>query len=143
MRREAGLLYLITFACGVVFGLGLTISQMINPAKVLNFLDVAGEWDPTLALVFAGAIAVALPAYQGAIRTRKGPVVGNDYDLPASNAVTPSLVGGAALFGIGWGLAGFCPGPGLTSLATLLPGAIVFVIAMFAGAAAWKFKFSN
>lgn len=135
--------YLIALVCGIVFGVGLTLSQMVNPAKVLNFLDVAGQWDPTLLFVFIGALAVAFPAYQWALRTGRGPACAADYDLPDSSAITPSLVGGSAVFGIGWGLAGFCPGPGLTALSTLLPGAIVFVIAMFAGIAAWKFVFSK
>lgn len=131
--------WLISLVGGVVFGLGLVISGMVNPAKVQNFLDVAGPWDPTLALVFLGALAVALPVYQWTLRHRSAPVVGEKFDVPSNNAITPSLIGGSALFGIGWGLSGFCPGPGITALVTLLPGAVAFVVAMFAGAACYRF----
>lgn len=133
------MLYLITLLCGLVFGLGLVISGMINPAKVLNFLDVAGQWDPTLAVVFAGALGVALPVYQLSLRSRQRPLLADKFEVPQKDSITPSLIGGSALFGIGWGLAGFCPGPGITSLASLLPGSVAFVIAMFAGAACYRF----
>jgi uncharacterized membrane protein YedE/YeeE len=112
---------------------------MVNPAKVQNFLDVAGQWDPTLALVFGGALAVAVPIYQWTLRYLESPVVGDEFDVPDNDAITPRLLGGSALFGIGWGLAGFCPGPGLTALATLAPGAVAFVLFMFVGAALYKF----
>lgn len=132
------MLHLVALLCGVLFGLGLVISQMVNPAKVLNFLDVAGSWDPTLAMVFIGALLVAVPGYQWIFHTRQAPVVSREFKLPDSDAITPSLMGGAALFGVGWGLAGFCPGPGITALATLLPGVIAWVAAMFAGAACYR-----
>ena len=134
---------LTSLLCGVIFGLGLTVSGMINPAKVLNFLDFVGQWDPSLALVFVGALTVALPAYQWAIHGRAAPILASRFRLPESKAITPSLVGGAALFGTGWGLAGFCPGPGLASLATLLPSGFVFVVSMLAGAALYKFGISK
>lgn len=131
--------YLSSLLCGLIFGLGLVVSGMVNPAKVQNFLDMAGQWDPTLALVFGGAVGVALPIYQWTLRTRSAPVVADEFQVPTNNAITPSLIGGSALFGVGWGLAGFCPGPGLTALATLEPGVISFVVAMFVGAACYKF----
>jgi uncharacterized protein len=127
------MLPLAALLCGILFGLGLVISRMVNPAKVINFLDVAGDWDPTLALVFIGALLVAVPGLQWILRTRRKPVIAPEFKLPDNNAITPSLVSGAALFGVGWGLAGFCPGPGLTALATLQPGVIAWVAAMFAG----------
>ncbi|GAB3017831.1 DUF6691 family protein [Bowmanella dokdonensis] len=133
------MLYLISLLCGVLFGLGLIVSGMINPAKVLNFLDVTGQWDPTLGLVFMGALAVAMPLYQWGLRRHSQPVAAEDFKVPKGRSVTLSLIGGSALFGIGWGLAGFCPGPGITSLASLLPGSIVFVIGLFAGAIAYRF----
>jgi uncharacterized protein len=132
-------LYVTSLFGGMIFGLGLVISQMINPAKVLNFLDVAGHWDPTLALVFIGALAVAMPVYQWTLRNRSSPVAAPDFKLPESNAITPSLIGGSALFGIGWGLAGLCPGPALTALVTTLPGVLVFVVALFLGTACYRY----
>lgn len=133
------MLYVVSLAGGLIFGFGLVLSGMINPAKVQNFLDITGQWDPTLALVFAGALSVAVPLYQWTLRNLETPVVGAEFDLPDNHAITPRLLGGSALFGIGWGLAGFCPGPGLTALATLAPGALVFVGFMFAGAALYRF----
>ena len=130
--------YLIALSSGVIFGLGLAVSGMINPARVLNFLDVSGQWDPTLAFVFAGALAVALPGYQWTLR-RRAPVFADEFDTPKNRAITPSLVAGSALFGIGWGLAGFCPGPGIAALASASPGAVAFVIALFIGAACYRF----
>lgn len=132
------MLYLASLIGGLIFGLGLVVSGMVNPAKVQNFLDVTGQWDPTLALVFVGAVGVALPIYQWTLRNRSAPVAADEFRVPANNAITPSLIGGSALFGIGWGLAGFCPGPGLTALAVLQPGVISFVVAMFVGAGCYK-----
>lgn len=133
------MLYVISLLTGIIFGLGLIVSQMINPAKVLNFLDVTGEWDPTLLLVFLGALAVAMPAYQWCLRTRSSPVFSEQFQVPTKKDITPSLIAGSAIFGIGWGLAGFCPGPGLTALATLLPGALIYGGGMYLGAACYKF----
>lgn len=130
---------LAALLCGLVFGFGLVVSQMVNPAKVQNFLDVAGAWDPTLALVFCGALAVALPIYQLTLRRRAAPVLAEKFDVPQNREITPALVGGSALFGIGWGLAGFCPGPGITALATLSAHAVAFVAAMFLGTACYRF----
>lgn len=131
--------YVVSLASGFLFGLGLVVSQMINPAKVLNFLDVAGDWDPTLALVFAGAVAVGLPGYQLILRRRTEPVFATQFRVPKNNAITPSLVGGSAVFGIGWGLSGFCPGPGLAAVATMQASVIWWVIALFTGAACYRF----
>ncbi len=138
-RERNPLFYVAALVCGTIFGFGLTVSGMINPAKVLNFLDVTGQWDPTLACVFLGALAIALPAYQWAGRSAQGPLAGDEFKLPDNDSITPSLIGGAAIFGVGWGLAGLCPGPGLASLATLLPSAITFVAGLYAGAALYRF----
>jgi len=117
---------------GLVFGLGLILSGMANPAKVLAFLDLAGRWDPSLALVMAGAIAVALPAFAWAKR-RKTSMLGTPLSLPTSTTIDARLVGGGLLFGVGWGLAGFCPGPALVALGMGEAKALLFVVAMLAG----------
>lgn len=117
---------------GLVFGLGLILSGMGDPAKVQNFLDFFGQWDPSLALVMGGAIAVGLIAFRWAKR-RKTALLGDAMQLPASTAIDRQLLTGSALFGIGWGLAGFCPGPAIMNLSTLTPQVWLFVAAMLAG----------
>jgi uncharacterized protein len=127
-----------TLVSGLVFGLGLAVSGMMNPAKVIGFLDVAGDWDPTLAFVMIGALLVAVPAYRF-IPKRPRPVLEEGFDLPKKQAVDRPLVLGSALFGIGWGLVGFCPGPAVAALGTGLAPVLAFVAAMLAGMAlhAW------
>lgn len=130
-----------TFAalvCGIIFGLGLAISGMIDPAKVVGFLDVAGNWDPTLAFVMVGALLVAVPGYR-AILGRRRPVLTNAFSLPTKSRLDGTLLGGSALFGVGWGLVGFCPGPAVAAIVTGLPAVLGFVAAMLAGMAlhAW------
>jgi hypothetical protein len=117
---------------GVLFGLGLAVSGMTDPDKVLNFLDVAGRWDPSLALVMAAALAVAVPGYAW-VRRRDAALCGDPLQLPTATRVDPRLLVGSALFGIGWGIAGYCPGPAVANLArgTLEP--LVFVAALLAG----------
>ncbi|BCZ85094.1 membrane protein [Paraburkholderia terrae] len=117
---------------GLLFGVGLMVSGMANPAKVLGFLDLAGRWDPSLAFVMAGAIAVGSLAFFAARRHDKT-YLGLPMQLPVSTAITPRLVLGSAAFGIGWGLAGFCPGPALVALGAGYPKAVGFVVAMIAG----------
>lgn len=117
---------------GLIFGLGLLLSGMGNPAKVQNFLDFFGQWDPSLALVMGGAIAVGLIAFTWAKR-QKTALLGEPMQLPNSTTIDRKLLTGSALFGIGWGLAGFCPGPALMNLATLTPQVWLFVAAMLAG----------
>ena len=117
---------------GLVFGLGLIVSGMANPAKVLGFLDLAGAWDPSLAFVMAGAIAVGMVAFS-VVNRRTASLIGVEMCLPASRHIDRRLVGGSVLFGIGWGVAGFCPGPGLVSLGMGEIKALVFVAAMLAG----------
>jgi uncharacterized membrane protein YedE/YeeE len=117
---------------GLTFGLGLIISGMANPAKVQNFLDIAGSWDPSLAFVMGGAIAVTLPGYR-LLRQRSGPWFAERFAWPGKTDLDSRLISGAAIFGIGWGLGGFCPGPALTALPMAATGTLVFVPAMLAG----------
>ncbi|SDP68633.1 hypothetical protein SAMN05216303_106112 [Rhodoferax sp. OV413] len=117
---------------GLVFGLGLIVSGMANPAKVLGFLDVAGVWDPSLAFVMAGAIAVAAVAFALA-RRRSHSLLGAPMQLPSARRIDCRLVIGSLLFGVGWGVAGFCPGPALVGLGMGAGKALVFVAAMLAG----------
>ena len=118
--------------CGLVFGAGLLISGMVQPTKVLGFLDIFGAWDPSLAVVMAAALAVSVPGFRLADRTAR-PWFAGQFFGPGKSGIDLPLVTGAALFGIGWGLVGLCPGPALESLATLSPGIILFVVAMAAG----------
>jgi len=118
--------------CGLIFGAGLLISGMVQPAKVLGFLDIFGTWDPSLAVVMAAALAVSIPGFR-LTGQRTGPLFAKQYFWPVRSGIDGPLVVGAAMFGIGWGLVGFCPGPALESLATLSPGVFVFVAAMAAG----------
>ena len=120
-------------AAGVLFGLGLVISQMVNPARVIGFLDVAGNWDPTLAFVMGGALLVAFPAFRWVLK-RPHPLFAAGFSLPTRTDLEPRLIGGAALFGIGWGLAGLCPGPAVTALVSLSTPVLLFVVCMLAGA---------
>jgi uncharacterized membrane protein YedE/YeeE len=122
---------------GLLFGIGLILAGMTNPAKVLGFLDLTGAWDPSLALVMAGAIGIALPAFALA-RRRNHALLGDTMQLPTSRVIDRRLIGGSLLFGIGWGLAGYCPGPALTSLTTGGQPALLFVLAMLAGMAIFE-----
>jgi uncharacterized membrane protein YedE/YeeE len=119
---------------GLLFGVGLAMSGMLDPARVLGFLDVAGAWDPTLAFVLAGAVAVSAAGYQLA-RHRPRPAFAERFDIPAGRQIDAPLLAGAAIFGVGWGLAGFCPGPAIASLSLGLPRSAAFVAAMLAGMA--------
>jgi uncharacterized protein len=129
MRSLASLL------CGFVFGWGLFISGMIRPEKVLGFLDIlaipSGNWDPSLAVVMAAALIVAGIGY--ALARRRNPVFESQNQWPTQTLIDRPLIAGAALFGIGWGLVGLCPGPAIENLASLSPGVVVFVVAMAVG----------
>ena len=117
---------------GLLFGLGLTVSEMINPAKVVGFIDVFGGFDPSLMFVMATAIPISAIGYWLGAR-RRSPICGADFVLPARRDIDPSLLTGAALFGVGWGLVGYCPGPALASLGLGNPATILFVLAMLVG----------
>lgn len=133
MRRLAAL------GSGLLFGVGLILAGMTDPAKVRGFLDFAGAWDPTLAFVMAGAIGVHAPLLY-VIRRRERPLFASSFDIPSANRVDGRLIAGASIFGAGWGLAGICPGPAIVSLGLGLPTALVFVVGMVIGIwaqAAW------
>jgi uncharacterized membrane protein YedE/YeeE len=130
MNRER----LSALVVGLLFGLGLMLAGMTDPGKVIGFLDLAGNWDPSLAFVMGGAIAVGLGAFALA-RRRTVAFLGGAMHLPTARDIDKRLLLGSLLFGIGWGLGGFCPGPALVSLATGNAKAIVFVVAMLAGMA--------
>ncbi len=117
---------------GLLFGAGLALSDMINPARVLAFLDVAGAWDPTLALVMAGALIPSAIGYR-VVRRMDRPLMGREFRIPQNRVVEPQLLAGAAIFGIGWGLVGFCPGPAIAALGLGLWQPWLFVAAMAAG----------
>ena len=122
------------FVAGLVFGLGLVVAGMANPEKILNFLDIAGNWDPSLLLVMGGAVAVGVVAFAVA-RRRTSSVLGLPMRWPTVRAVDARLVGGSLMFGIGWGLAGFCPGPAIVALGAGYAKAGAFVAAMLVGMA--------
>lgn len=124
---------IIALVAGTLFGAGLTISDMVNPERVRNFLDLAGSWDPTLAFVMAGGLAVTAVGYR-LIRRRQSPVCGTGFHLPTSTTIDGALVAGAGLFGIGWGIAGMCPGPAIADLVMLDRHVVLFIAAMIAGA---------
>jgi uncharacterized protein len=132
MVFEGAMLALTSFLCGLIFGIGLLISGMTQPAKVLAFIDVFGEWDPTLAFVMAGAVAASSVGYALARRSKR-PIIAARHLWPTRTDIDRPLVVGSALFGIGWGLVGLCPGPAVVNLATLSPRVIIFVMAMIAG----------
>ena len=123
---------LVSFLSGVVFAIGLGISGMTQPAKIIGFLDFTGNWDPSLAFVVAGAITVHAIGYRLS-RSRPSPLLASTFSVPTRTDLDLRLVGGAALFGLGWGIAGFCPGPALTSLVSGHPSVMIFVVAMIAG----------
>ena len=118
---------------GAVFGLGIAISGMANPAKVLNFFDLAGAWDPSLALVMASALAVTAIGYRVVFGRQSRPVLASRFDLPTSRRIDAPLVAGSAIFGVGWGVTGFCPGGAVPALGLGNTEAPIFVASMMAG----------
>ena len=123
---------ILTFACGLLFGLGLIVSGMANPAKVQNFLDVFGTWDPSLVFVMGGAILVTMPGYWF-IRRRTAPLFADSFQFPTRNDLDTRLIAGAATFGVGWGMSGYCPGPAVTAVSVGNSSTLVFVLAMLIG----------
>lgn len=121
--------YIASFICGLLFGCGLTIANMINPAKIQNFLDITGNWDPSLAFVMFSALSVTLIGYKLVSRKQR-PEFTEKFCLPTKKSIDTPLILGSILFGIGWGLAGYCPGPGITALGLGILDAVYFVIGM-------------
>ena len=128
---------ILALLAGALFGLGLCISEMADPAKVINFLDIAGNWDPSLMLVMAGALAVTIPAFRWILKSEE-PLFAPSFNVPAGTNIDKGLLLGAALFGIGWGMIGYCPGPAITALGFGLVIPMIVVVAMIAGFMAHK-----
>ena len=126
------MLVIFAFLCGLIFGVGLLISGMANPEKVLGFLDLSQPWDPSLAFVMIGAIAVGIVGF-ALVKGKKRAFCGVPIMLPANNAIDRTLVVGAILFGLGWGLAGICPGPALVLLGAGVGKGLLFILAMLVG----------
>ena len=123
---------LVALFCGTIFGIGLVISQMINPAKVLGFLNVFGEWDPSLALVMVGALIISSPLFH-LFKNKEKPIFSTSFSISENKEIDKRLIFGSILFGAGWGLAGLCPGPAISSIALLNISAVTFVFSMFVG----------
>jgi uncharacterized membrane protein YedE/YeeE len=123
---------ILTFLIGILFGTGISMSGMANPAKVINFFDIAGAWDPSLGFVMGGAVVVAFIGYRLVLR-RPTPVFEPSFDIPQNRRLDAQLLTGAGIFGVGWGIAGFCPGGALPALGTLNAEVVTFVAALIAG----------
>ncbi|MEH6523890.1 DUF6691 family protein [Sulfitobacter sp.] len=123
---------ILTFLIGILFGTGISMSGMANPAKVINFFDIAGAWDPSLGFVMGGAVVVAFIGYRLVLR-RPSPVFEPSFDIPQNRRLDARLLTGAGIFGVGWGIAGFCPGGALPALGTLNAEVVTFVAALIAG----------
>ena len=123
---------ILTYIVGLIFGLGITLSGMINPAKVLNFFDIAGTWDPSLIFVMVGALAITLVGYR-LVFGRGTPIFAQKFHLPTRQDVDGRLIGGAAVFGVGWGIAGFCPGGALPAIGTLQSDVLIFIASLVGG----------
>jgi uncharacterized membrane protein YedE/YeeE len=128
---------LMSLITGIVFGIGLVISGMTNPAKVIGFLDITGNWDYSLALVMGGAVVFNFFAFK-LIKKRRASILGDAYECPTNRKIDKKLIIGSALFGIGWGLIGICPGPGIVNLVNLDPSILLFVISMLIGMGIYK-----
>ena len=123
---------LVSLFCGIIFGIGLVISQMINPAKVLGFLNLFGEWDPSLAFVMIGALIVSSPLFH-LLKNKEKPIFSTSFSISENKEIDKRLIIGSILFGAGWGLVGLCPGPAISSIALLNTSSVTFVFSMFIG----------
>ncbi len=123
---------LVSLFCGIIFGIGLIISQMINPAKVLGFLNLFGGWDPSLAFVMIGALIIFSPLFH-LFKNKEKPIFSSSFSISNKKEIDKKLIFGSILFGAGWGLVGLCPGPAITSIALLNVSSAIFVVSMFIG----------
>ena len=123
---------IISLVCGIIFGIGLTVSQMIDPAKVLGFLNIFGDWDPSLAFVMIGALIISSPFFH-LFKNNNKPIFSEKFSYSQKKEINKKLIVGSSLFGAGWGLAGLCPGPAIASLALLNINSAIFVVTMFIG----------
>ena len=132
MDKKFNMSKIISLICGIIFGIGLTVSQMIDPAKVLGFLNIFGDWDPSLAFVMIGALIISSPFFH-LFKNNKKPIFADSFSYSNNKELNKKLIFGSSLFGAGWGLAGLCPGPAIASLALFNTSSIIFVITMFVG----------
>ena len=123
---------IVSLFCGIIFGIGLVISEMINPAKVLGFLNLFGEWDPSLAFVMIGALIISTPLFH-LFKNKEKPLFSLNFSIPENKEIDKKLIIGSVFFGAGWGLIGLCPGPAITSIALLNASSAIFVVSMFIG----------
>ena len=123
---------LVALFCGTIFGIGLVISQMINPAKVVGFLNVFGKWDPSLAFVMIGALIISSPLFH-LFKNKEKPIFSTSFSISENKKIDKRLIFGSILFGAGWGLAGLCPGPAISSIALINISSVTFVFSMFIG----------
>ncbi len=123
---------IVSLLFGIIFGIGLVISQMINPAKVLGFLNLFGEWDPSLAFVMIGALIISSPSFH-LFKNKEKPIFSSSFSIPNKKEIDKELIFGSILFGAGWGLVGLCPGPAITSIALFNVSSAIFVVSMFIG----------
>ncbi|MGR8980906.1 MAG: DUF6691 family protein [Gammaproteobacteria bacterium] len=133
---------LAALLCGILFGIGLSLSQMVNPEKVINFLDITGHWDPSLLFVMAGALPVTLLAYRRILK-RQAPLLESNFQIPQKLSVDTGLVLGAALFGIGWGITGYCPGPAVSGLGIFSFESVLVILSILSGFAAYHHLFES
>jgi uncharacterized protein len=132
MDKKFNMSKIVSLICGIIFGIGLTVSQMIDPAKVLGFLNIFGDWDPSLAFVMIGALIISSPFFH-LFKNNKKPIFADSFSYSNNKELNKKLIIGSSLFGAGWGLAGLCPGPAIASLALFNTSSIIFVITMFVG----------
>ncbi|MCS4505708.1 hypothetical protein KBTX_02154 [wastewater metagenome] len=132
------MIHLVSIVAGLLFGAGLALAQMTDPARVLGFLDLTGRWDPTLVFVLAGAVATTLISFRFVLR-RPRPVFAPAFQLPTRRDIDARLIGGAVVFGVGWGVAGFCPGPGIAALALGSVVPLTFVVGLAGGMILYRF----
>ena len=123
---------IVALLCGIIFGIGLVISEMINPEKVLGFLNIFRDWDPSLAFVMIGALIVSTPIFHF-FKNKNKPLFSSNFSIPTNKEIDKKLIIGAVFFGSGWGLIGLCPGPAITSIALLNMSSVIFVVSMFIG----------